>query len=86
MLPREARKGWDFPGFTGLSEGGIAVLAFDEALTRGESNCVRTPPLNCREFAFGKYGGRGGIRTHGAFNSTLDFESSAFDRTQPPFL
>ena len=31
-------------------------------------------------------GGRGGIRTHGEFNPTLDFESSAFNRTQPPFL
>ena len=31
-------------------------------------------------------GGRGGIRTHGWFNPTLDFESSALDRTQPPFL
>ena len=30
--------------------------------------------------------GRGGIRTHGWFNPTLDFESSALDRTQPPFL
>ena len=32
------------------------------------------------------HGGRGGIRTHGRFNPTLDFESSAFNRTQPPFL
>ena len=31
-------------------------------------------------------GGRGGIRTHGGFNPTLDFESSASTRTQPPFL
>ncbi len=31
-------------------------------------------------------GGRGGIRTHGGFNPTLDFESSALNRTQPPFL
>jgi hypothetical protein len=31
-------------------------------------------------------GGRGGIRTHGWFNPTLDFESSALNRTQPPFL
>ena len=30
-------------------------------------------------------GGRGGIRTHGGFNPTLDFESSALNRTQPPF-
>lgn len=30
-------------------------------------------------------GGRGGIRTHGEFNPTLDFESSALNRTQPPF-
>ncbi len=29
--------------------------------------------------------GRGGIRTHGRFNPTLDFESSALNRTQPPF-
>ena len=32
-----------------------------------------------------KTGGRGGIRTHGEFNPTLDFESSALNRTQPPF-
>jgi hypothetical protein len=31
-------------------------------------------------------GGRGEIRTHGGFNPTLDFESSALNRTQPPFL
>src|SRR5207244_2871778 len=31
-------------------------------------------------------GGRGGIRTHGGFHPTLDFESSALNRTQPPFL
>jgi hypothetical protein len=30
-------------------------------------------------------GGRGGIRTHGEFNPTFDFESSALNRTQPPF-
>jgi hypothetical protein len=30
-------------------------------------------------------GGRGGIRTHGDISATLDFESSAFNRTQPPF-
>ncbi len=34
----------------------------------------------------GSDGGRGGIRTHGEFNPTLDFESSALNRTQPPFL
>ena len=32
------------------------------------------------------HGGRGGIRTHGTFYRSLDFESSAFDRAQPPFL
>ena len=31
-------------------------------------------------------GGRGGIRTHGWFNPTFDFESSALNRAQPPFL
>ena len=30
-------------------------------------------------------GGRGGIRTHGTVSCSLDFESSAFNRTQPPF-
>ena len=30
-------------------------------------------------------GGRGGIRTHGTVARSLDFESSAFDRAQPPF-
>ena len=34
----------------------------------------------------GSFGGRGGIRTHGDITATLDFESSAFNRTQPPFL
>jgi hypothetical protein len=33
-----------------------------------------------------KTGGRAGIRTLGGFNPTLDFESSALNRTQPPFL
>ena len=32
-----------------------------------------------------KIGGRSGIRTHGRFNPTLDFESSAFNRAQPSF-
>ncbi len=32
-----------------------------------------------------RFGGRGGIRTHGDITATLDFESSALDRTQPPF-
>ena len=31
-------------------------------------------------------GGRGGIRTHGGNNPTFDFESSAFNQAQPPFL
>jgi hypothetical protein len=31
------------------------------------------------------FGGRGGIRTHGDISATLDFESSAFNQTQPPF-
>ena len=31
-------------------------------------------------------GGRGGIRTRGEFNPTFDFESSALNRAQPPFL
>ena len=30
-------------------------------------------------------GGRGGIRTHGTVSRSLDFESSALSRTQPPF-
>ena len=34
----------------------------------------------------GRTGGRGGIRTHGEFYPTFDFESSALNRTQPPFL
>jgi hypothetical protein len=42
---------------------------------------------SCRagRFKCGSCGGRGGIRTHGEFNPTLDFESSALNRTQPPF-
>ena len=31
-------------------------------------------------------GGRGGIRTHGSGKATFDFESSALNQTQPPFL
>ncbi len=34
----------------------------------------------------GKNGGRGGIRTRGGNYPTFDFESSALNRTQPPFL
>lgn len=34
----------------------------------------------------GKNGGESGIRTHGDIAATLDFESSAFDRTQPSLL
>ncbi len=30
--------------------------------------------------------GRGGIRTHGEFNPTFDFESSALNQAQPLFL
>ena len=30
-------------------------------------------------------GGRSGIRTHGEFNPTFDFESSALNRAQPSF-
>jgi hypothetical protein len=33
----------------------------------------------------GESGGRGGIRTHGEFYPTFDFESSALNRAQPPF-
>jgi hypothetical protein len=60
-----------------------------------------TPPLNRRKLQrayrplsstagmatkLREAGGRGGIRTRGEFNPTLDFESSALNRTQPPFL
>ncbi len=31
-----------------------------------------------------KNGGEGGIRTHGAFNGSLVFKTSAFDQTLPP--
>ena len=34
----------------------------------------------------GQNGGRGGIRTHGEISPTFDFESSALNQTQPPFL
>ena len=33
-----------------------------------------------------QFGGRGGIRTRGGNYPTFDFESSALNRTQPPFL
>ena len=69
-------------------------LARRNALTRVicgrtafESPVVRTCQ-ECRACSLhGKYrgGGRGGIRTHGRFNPTFDFESSALNRAQPPF-
>ncbi len=43
-------------------------------------------PNTADQWTSERTGGRGGIRTHGEFNPTLDFESSAFNRTQPPFL
>jgi hypothetical protein len=46
----------------------------------------RAIAANVRIQEAGQTGGRGGIRTHGEFNPTLDFESSALNRTQPPFL
>ena len=62
---------------------------------RGGIDCLRQPVFgsNCVLHPTGMFqhrlrrtGGRGGIRTHGWFNPTLDFESSALNRTQPPFL
>src|SRR4051794_39160161 len=70
---------------------GCASGVGSDALRYAVKPTVRTSPWppffkapHCREALAN--GGRGGIRTHGAFNSTLDFESSALDRTQPPFL
>ena len=57
-----------------------ACISFIDFLKRTRGCCFRKFELTTFN------GGRGGIRTHGAFNSTLDFESSAFNRTQPPFL
>ena len=46
----------------------------------------RDRDASSRETPFlSRNGGRGGIRTRGRFNPTLDFESSALNRTQPPF-
>ena len=36
--------------------------------------------------SLGESGGRGGIRTHGGNYPTFDFESSALNQAQPPFL
>ena len=88
------RKGWDYPkpcfgSGDGSRKGGIGTLA----LARPTSRTAFSSPIlfaypaatrgqrNDREV----FGGRGGIRTHGEFNPTLDFESSALNRTQPPF-
>ena len=46
----------------------------------------RSHPTGMFQDRLRRIGGRGGIRTHGWFNPTLDFESSALNRTQPPFL
>ena len=47
---------------------------------------LRSHPTGMFQHRLRRNGGRGGIRTHGWFNPTLDFESSALNRTQPPFL
>ena len=54
---------------------GIIVIAIESEVQRGVF-AISRPPF---------HGGRGGIRTHGDISATLDFESSAFNRTQPPF-
>ena len=64
----------------GLAEG-VGLVAF------GDLSPARTAFSSHRNISsrLRRIGGRGGIRTHGWFNPTLDFESSALNRTQPPF-
>ena len=56
---------------------------------RGFKNHARNPLLeripSLSYYYTLRNGGRGGIRTPGAVSHTLDFESSALSRTQPPF-
>ncbi len=47
------------------------------------SNFVLIPPESFN-LACGENGGRGGIRTHGGFNPTFDFESSALNQLSHP--
>src|SRR5438552_1805361 len=70
--------------FVILKEPGIHVIGV--AVLNSVLTTAHSPPSR-RMFFIGKSygGGRGGIRTHGGFNPTLDFESSALNRTQPPF-
>ena len=67
---------------------GVRLRRFNNGASRGAVELKFEPHLTAispgQRLPRGD-GGRGGIRTHGAFYSTLDFESSALDRTQPPF-
>ena len=64
----------------GLAEGVGLVALGDLSPARTAFSSHRNISSRLR-----RIGGRGGIRTHGWFNPTLDFESSALNRTQPPF-
>ena len=52
----------------------------------GPKHSFATFHLDLVALVVSQNGGRGGIRTHGWFNPTHDFESCALNRTQPPFL
>ena len=49
-------------------------------------SCVEDQHLTKNALGSQAKNGRGGIRTHGEFNPTYDFESYALNRTRPPFL
>ena len=73
--PGSGRRGGIIPACAGLYR---MVSQQGNAADRG----MAVEPM----FSSQKGGGRGGIRTLGGNNPTFDFESSALNRTQPPFL
>ncbi len=52
----------------------------------GQQRCLVVPTQQLAQATANEKSGRGGIRTHGEFNPTFDFESSALNRAQPLFL
>jgi hypothetical protein len=93
-IPGICPLGWDCQSFALAPALDPAEAGFEPcANAPHRSNCVRIPVwphAGSGEDSLYRlrieHGGRGGIRTHGGFNPTLDFESSALNRTQPPFL
>ena len=76
------RKGWDYLAYSASS----ASLASPEEprCARGSQTAFSSHHRSLQSRC-ARFGGRGGIRTHGTVSCPLDFESSAFNRTQPPF-